>query len=533
MTGFDFQGLGDLMRILPDVYRVRSTLHSPQQPVNSYLLTTPAGAVLIDPAADCTPDRLPAPPAAILITHVQEENVAGCFHFPNVPVYVPAGAEYLCEGEAAYRRRITPWEPPWDWETRGNFQGHLAGARNERPPQQPLPIAGVLRDGGEAFGLRALATPGHGKHAVTYLAHVGGRRIAFCGDLMCGDGMLWNWFDCDWDYGPQAGQRTLLKSARRLLVQQSDLICPTHGPIVAEAPRSLAKLCGRLGRVLGTFVAGTEPAPINFPDRESAARGWRELSPHLHQWKAGNCAILLSATGRALLIDDGLCHWKPLKERADHHHAVMEEMKRALAVTGIEMVVLTHYHGDHTENVPDLVALEGTEVLALDTVAQPIEHPERFNLAASLPWYGTACDAVKVDSRVPDGTRVPWHEYELEVFHLGGQTYYHAGITVEVDGRRVLFAGDAIGGLDARCEPVLCYNDAEPSARGWAYAIDRMLERSPDLLVCGHAVAVDQPVPLLREKQSRWRRRLREYEALDARRDRRLFFDPFFNSFVP
>ncbi len=520
------------MQALNDVHLVRSTLYGPQQPVNSYLLRSPAGAVLIDPAADCTPDRLPAPPDAILITHVQEDNIAGCFHFPNVPVYVPAGSEYLCEGEAAYRRRITPWEPPWDWETRGNFPGHLAGARNERPPKQPLPIAGVLHDGGEIFGLMVLATPGHGKHAVTYLAQVGQTRIAFCGDLICGAGMLWNWFDCDWDYGPQAGQRALLESSGRLGNVQPRTIYPAHGPMVSDGPQALAKLCERLERVLPTVIPETE-ATINLPDRESAARGWRQLSPHLHQWKSGNCALLLSATGGALLIDDGLCHWKPLPARAAHHRAVMEELKRALSVTRIEAVVLTHYHGDHTENVPDLVALEGSEVLALDTVAQPVEHPERFNLAASLPWYGTAHDAVKVDRRVAEGRRVLWHEYELEVFHLGGQTYYHAGIAVEVDGRRVLFAGDAIGGLDARCEPVLCYNDAEPSARGWAYAVDRTLERTPDLLVCGHAVAVDQPVPLLREKQSRWRRRLREYAVLDARGDRRLFFDPFFNSFVP
>lgn len=517
------------MPILPDVHLIQSTPSGAQQPVNSYLLQTPGGAVLIDPAADCTPEKLPAPPVAILITHVQQENVVGCLHFPNIPLYVPLGGEYLCAGEAAYHKLIAPWEPPWEWETRGNFQGHLAGARNERPPPEPLPVAGVLRDGDEIFGLRVLATPGHAKHAVTFLAPANGKEIAFCGDLICGDGMLWNWFDCDWDYGPQSGQHALLESARRLEKVQADILYPAHGPVVADAPAALAKLCERLEGVLPVCVAGTEPAPVNFVEKASAARGWRELSPHLHQWKAGNCAVLLSATGNALLIDDGLCHWKPLSERAAYHRAVMQDLKRALSITKIETVIPTHYHGDHTENIPDLVATEGAEVLALDTVAEPVEYPERFNLAAPLPWYGTAYDVINVDRRVPDGSRVRWHEYELEIFHLGGQTYYHAGITVEVDGRKVLFVGDAIGGTDVGCEPVLCFNDAEPSTRGWAYAVDRMLERAPDLLVCGHAVAVDNPVPMLREKQNRWQRRLQQYDALDARGNRRLFFDPFFN----
>lgn len=511
----------------PSAHLIPSTWRGPQQPVNSYLLETPGGSVLIDPAADCTPDKLPSQPAAILVTHLQQENIVGCFHFPRVPVYVPAGAEYLCEGEAAYRRLIAPWEPPWEWETRGNFRGHLAGARNERPPQQPLSIAGVLRDGDEIFGLQVLATPGHGKHALTFLAPREGKLLAFCGDLIYGDGMLWNWFDCDWDYGLQSGQRALLESARRLLSVQPNILCPTHGPIVEEARPALAKLCERLEQVLEVSVAGTETAPINFAERASPARGWRELSPHLHQWKAGNCAALLSASGNALLVDDGLCYWKPLLERAAHHRAVIKELKRALSITRIETVILSHYHGDHTENVPDLVALEGTQVLALDIVAQAVEHPERFNLAAPLPWYGTAHDAVRVGRRLPAGSRVRWHEHELEVFHLGGQTYYHGGIGAEVDGRKVLFVGDAIGGLDAGCEPVLCFNDAEPSMRGWAYAVDRMLERAPDLLVCGHGVAVENPLPLLREKQSQWRRRLREYSVLDARHDPQLFFDPF------
>jgi len=496
--------------------------------VNSYLLRTEAGAVLIDPAADCTPDKLPAAPAAILITHLQQENVAGCFHFPDVPVYVPSGDEYLCAGEAAYRKLVTPWEPPWDWEARGNFQGHLAGACNERPPQQPLSIAGVLRDGDEIFGLQVLATPGHGKHALTFLARIEGKLLAFCGDLMCGDGRLWNWFDCDWDYGLQSGQRALLGSARRLRRLQPDVICATHGAVVEQACDSLDRLCERLQRVLEPFVAGAQPLPVSLAGKESAARGWRQLSPRLHQWKTGNCAALLSQSGNALLIDDGLCCWEPLPRRAAHHRAVMQELKRTLGIRRIETVIITHYHGDHTENIPDLVALEGAQVLALDIVAEPVEHPERFNLAAPLPWYGTAHDAIKIDRRVTSGSRVRWHEYELEFFHLGGQTYYHGGIEAKVDGRRVLFAGDAIGGLDGECEPVLCFNDAEPSARGWAYAMDRMLERAPDLLVGGHGVVVENPLPLLREKQSRWRQRLQEYSALDARGNWRLFFDPFF-----
>lgn len=514
------------MQLPATLQRIKSTLCGAHQPVNSYLLQTDAGTVLIDPAADCTPDKLRARPDAILITHLQEEHVAGCFHFLGVPVYVPSGSEYLCKGAAAYRQRETTWQPPWEWETRGNFEGHLGGARNERPPKQSLAIVGTVCEGEEVFGLRVLATPGHAKSSVTYLTETEAGRIAFCGDLIYGEGQLWNWFDCDWDYGPQSGQKALLESVKKLDKVRLNLLLPSHGPVITDAT-GLQTLRARLEKALPVFVADA-PAVINFPEKDSPARGWREISPRLHQWKSGNCVVLLSRTGNALLVDDGLCFWQSLPKRATHHWAVIEDLKRALGITKIEMVIPTHYHGDHTESIPDVAAIEGAEVLALDVVADAIEHPERFNLCCPLPWYGAAHEVVKVNRRVTDGARVRWHEYELEIFHLGGQTFYHAGIAAEVDGEKVLFVGDAIGGMSAECEPVLCYNDCEPQTRGWAYAVDRMLEREPDVLVCGHGIAIRNPVPLLRAKQAAWRMRLEQFRELNARGDLRLFFDPFF-----
>jgi len=59
-----------------------------------------------------------------------------------------------------------------------------------------------------------------------------------------------------------------------------------------------------------------------------------------------------------------------------------------------------------------------------------------------------------------------------------------------------------------------------------------MIERAPDLLVCGHAaaaaVAVADPMPMLRRTRANWDARLTQFDALDARGDRRRFFDPFY-----
>ena len=228
-------------QIAPDLFGWRSGSVGAQQPVHSFLWRKGKGAILIDPAADLSPATLRAVGLKrvtdVVITHVQEENVAGCGHFPEARIHVPDGDEYLTAGRAAYENVIEKWLPPWDWTTRGRYRGHLAGARNERPAPHPLRVNEPLVDGAVVASFQVRSTPGHGKNAVTLIAVIDGQRIAFCGDLICGEGQLWNWFDCDWDYGNQSGQRTLQQSVERLLGEKLDLLCSGSRRRDSCAPR--------------------------------------------------------------------------------------------------------------------------------------------------------------------------------------------------------------------------------------------------------------------------------------------------------
>lgn len=523
----------NLQPLSKHLFRWRSGLAGVHHPVNSYVFLRDEGAILIDPAADLTPSVLETSGAgralAILLTHVQEENAAGVYGFPDVPVYVPSGEEYLCQGLEAYRRRITPWPAPWDWETRGNYQGHIAGAANERPLHVAIGIAGTLTHGQTICGLRVIGTPGHGKHAVSLVAEIDGKTIAFCGDIAHAGGSLWNWFDSEWDYGLQNGIRTLRASAKALSDLHPAIVCPAHGPLIRDPERDLSQLCHRLDCVLAPLSTDSwEADSTRWPATPTAAAGWFQLLPGLYQWRPdGNAALLVSATGAGLMIDDGLCHWVDLDERERHHRDAIARIKQVTGVQRIEIVIPTHYHGDHTENIPDLAAQEQAAVISLDLVADPIEHPERYSLSSMLPWYGTRHDLVKIDQRVSSGHRLRWHEFEIEIFHLGGQTWHHAGMLVTIAGHRVAFVGDSINSTPD-CPPVLCYNDCEPEHRGWAYALDRLLERTPDLLVCGHGSAIGTPMPLLRAARQNWETRLGQYRSLCPRADLRLFFDPVY-----
>lgn len=520
--------------LAPGLYRWHSRPAGPHEPVNSYVIAEAEGTTLVDPAHDLSSAAVAAlglaPVKRILITHLQREHVAGCVHFPDIPVHVPAGDVYLGQGPAAYEACLTTWPEPWDWKHRGNARGHIAGAANERPSDVPLNLAAPLTPGECAHGFDVIATAGHGKHAVTLLKRIDGRIVAFCGDLVYGDGRLWNWFDAEWDYGPQTGQRALRRSIDNLLANDAHMLCPSHGPVISHPAQALRRLRSRLDDALAPLHRALEsaqrPEPITAPQ---PLPGWTRVLPSLYQWQAhgGNCNVLLSETGHALLVDDGLCTWLPLPERRAHHQRTIAQLKRALGIDRIEMVIPTHYHGDHTEHIPQLIEQEPARVIALDLVAEPIEHPERFNLACRLPWYGTEHDAFPVHEKVSDGQRIRWHEYELEFFHLGGQTYYHAGIATRIDGHHVVFAGDAIGSPEPGCLGVICYNDAEPQTRGWAYAMQQLLQHPADVLVLGHGLTLKRPRPLLEANHDLWQQRLAQFAALNPHDSLRRFFDPF------
>lgn len=475
--------------------------------LNSYLLNYKSLTIAIDPVGDLTPEILREagipPVAIILVTHVQNEHVAGCFNFPDVPVFVPEGDEYLCEGREAFSKYLTKWEAPWEWETRGNYKGHIAGAVNEFPTELPLAIAGTMKDGDIFSTLSVMATPGHGKNALSFLLNVDDFIICFCGDVICGaDGMIRSWHECEWDYGLNGGQTALKDSAVRLMDAGVTMLFPAHGEVIYDAKTALSFLEKKLSGVLG-MLGGDAPFEMDFPD--SPAPGFREITPHLYQWKTGNLAVILSGSGDALFIDDGLCNWVPLAERAELHRSTIESMKKALGIKKVSMVIPTHYHGDHIENIPALAEDEGTQVVSLDTVAGPMENPELYNLACLLPWYGTARDRVKVDLQVKSGTHLKWNEYDLEIFHLGGQTYYHAGIAVTIDGEKVVFVGDSCSPACRGCESFVCYNDADPFTKGYAFAVERLIEREPSLLVCGHGLALKAPMEHLLRKRAAWK----------------------------
>jgi glyoxylase-like metal-dependent hydrolase (beta-lactamase superfamily II) len=102
---------------------------------------------------------------------------------------------------------------------------HAAGA--ERLDAETV----LPADGEEHAGLRALATPGHAADHVCFLTADG---VCFSGDLVLGLGSTF--------VPPEGGSlAAYMDSLRRLQGERIELICPGHGPWIAEPAAKLAE----------------------------------------------------------------------------------------------------------------------------------------------------------------------------------------------------------------------------------------------------------------------------------------------------
>ena len=97
-------------------------------------------------------------------------------------------------------------------------------------------------------------TPGYTRGAVSYLVNIDGRKIGFTGDLISGDGQLFDLYSLQdaisgtriRGYHGYAGRITaLLESLRKVRDQQCDLLVPARGPVIKYPAESINRLISR------------------------------------------------------------------------------------------------------------------------------------------------------------------------------------------------------------------------------------------------------------------------------------------------
>jgi glyoxylase-like metal-dependent hydrolase (beta-lactamase superfamily II) len=250
-------------------------------------------------------------------------------------------------------------------------------------------------------------------------------------------------------YGGLEGLLFTMQSLRALERRRIDRVLPSHGDPIEDPAGDFRRLERRLIRAAelgrGLAIAPGTPVPeiAYLPDAKLVP-----ISRHLLWggiWTCSNFYVLLSESGKALLVDYGHAYTPHMHIGADHegpesmrfveHH--LDELAEEHGVSAIDVVIPTHIHDDHTCGIPYLQRHHGTACWALEDVAKVLEDP--------AAWASTPCTfpkPIRIDRRFADGERIQWEEYDLRIYHAPGQTEFASLITGVIDGRKVAFTGD-------------------------------------------------------------------------------------------
>jgi glyoxylase-like metal-dependent hydrolase (beta-lactamase superfamily II) len=448
--------------VVPDVFALRDTC-------NVYVVRSGREATAVDFGSGAVLDRLGELGidriTDVVLTHHHRDQLQGLGR------------------AAAAGSRI--WAPPTEVGLVEGVDGHWLARpldndydlRQDRfSLLEPVPVTGVAAEyRSRRYGgveLYALPTPGHTIGSVTYLAELGGRLLAFTGDLVYGDGKVWSLAATQWTYTGTEGQIATSISCALLGDRRPDILLPSHGAPIHEPARALGRTRERLRELIG--LRREDDWDFDAWFREP----WETLSPHLlrNRTTMATSYALLSDSGRALLFDWGYDLWTGSPLGGDR--AARRPLLATLDGLDVEAAITTHYHDDHVAGLNLLRDVRGTEVWVPENVAPILADPRRYDLPCL--WF----DAVRADRVLPFEQPVAWQEYELTLYALPGHTRYAAAIAFEVDGRRVLVTGDQQTGPPAvlpnyQYRNRFAINDYVSSAELYA-------SLRPDLILSGH-----------------------------------------------
>lgn len=190
---------------------------------------------------------------------------------------------------------------------------------------------------------------------------------------------------------------------------------------------------------------------------------------------------------------------------------LIESGLRALgsSLLQVRLIVLTHYHPDHTGNLRKLVEATGAKVAAhedeADIISGKREHPSPFinRLWARVtrPFLPLLHDPhpTQVDYMIDDGDMLPFSE-EVRVIHTPGHT--PGSICLYVVSSKVLIVGDALQYRFHRLSPpapsvtqdrqqaiqslgkllslefdTICFGHHSPLCHGAREALERLVQR--------------------------------------------------------
>jgi glyoxylase-like metal-dependent hydrolase (beta-lactamase superfamily II) len=430
--------------------QIADQLHLFRDTCNVYVLCSGREAVLVDFGDGDVLDHLAEigveRVSDVLMTHHHRDQGQGLARAvqAGIRIWVPHTEQDLFHSVDAH------------WQAREIYNNY--NVRQDRfSLLESIPVTGTLQDYEMrqfgAYSLTVLPTPGHTTGSISLLVELNRQRLLFSGDLIYAPGKVVSLSATQWTYNGAEGVAAGLASLLDLQDRGFDLLLPSHGDPIEDPQSAIALLIERFWELLQRrkenprlFQLRECPYQPALPIGEGSNGGG---TPHLlmHHASMANMYALLSESGKALFIDFGYDFVTGIPAGSDRTSRrpwlyTLPTLKAQFGVKKVDVVLPTHYHDDHVAGCNLLRRVEGTKVWAAENFADILEHPDRYDLPCL--WF----DPIPVDRCLPLGQHITWEEYTLRLHPLPGHTRYAIAVEFEVDGLRVLAAGDQYQGDD-------------------------------------------------------------------------------------
>ena len=391
----------------------------------------------------------------------------------------------------------------------------------------------------QGIELWCVETAGNSPGSLSYITKKEGEWIAFTGDLMLQGSKLHTWFDTEWDYGFSKGIYALYNSLGQLEGYPLKKMLPSHGPIIENPLPQLQALRNTLREFNKLYLRGWEVSTFAGADQDRVSQPttvphvW-QVTKHLFKFRGPefwpNFHMILADNGHALIVDCGLFK----KEFLDKSIALMKER---LGLKQIDVVLVTHMHGDHCLEAPHLRDMHGAKIWTMNRVVAPVSRPLHFDYCAQVNTYGKGIDSIAFDKVFQEGDTFTWEGFKLTVDWMPGQTEFALCLHGIIDGKKVAFTGDNIFGSSSDPsqnghEAVVARNSCILE-EGYIYAAKYLKKLQPDLLLGGHSWAMAEPTKLI-DRYLEDAIKLKEYfEKLSFEKDYRWMYDPYWVHMEP
>ena len=391
----------------------------------------------------------------------------------------------------------------------------------------------------QGIELWCVETAGNSPGSLSYITKKEGEWIAFTGDVMLQGSKLHTWFDSEWDYGFSKGIYALYNSLGQLEGYPLKKMLPSHGPIIENPLPQLQALRNTLREFNKLYLRGWEVSTFAGADQDRVSQPttvphvW-QVTKHLFKFRGPefwpNFHMILADNGHALVVDCGLFK----KEFLDKSIALMKER---LGLKQIDVVLVTHMHGDHCLEAPHLRDMHGAKIWTMNRVVAPVSRPLHFDYCAQVNTYGKGIDSIAFDKVFQEGDTFTWEGFKLTVDWMPGQTEFALCLHGIIDGKKVAFTGDNIFGSSSDPsqnghEAVVARNSCILE-EGYIYAAKYLKKLQPDLLLGGHSWAMAEPAKLI-DRYLADALKLKEYfEKLSFEKDYRWMYDPYWVRMEP